>query len=120
MGKDEVEGTETHDGHDVGGVGEKWVMGDGEDGGDGVESEYDVGEFDGDKREQQHGDHALAVFDDEEVIGSKADRMDPGEPAEPEWSGFARVCLWIFWKEQTDGRDEEDGGEEIGDPVEVG
>ena len=118
VGEEEVERAEAHDGHDVRGVGEEGVAGDGEDGGDGVEREDDVGEFDGDEGEEEDGDHAAAVFEDEELVLAKADGMEAGEPGDP-----ARGVGFVFFlggENEADGGDEQDGGEGVADPVEAG
>ena len=112
----EVEGAKAHDGHDVGGVGEEGVAGDGEDGGDGVEGEDDVGELDGDEGEEEDGDHATAVFADEEWSWRRLTGWRRGA------TRSTRGVLSGFWAEgrmQADGGDEEDGGEEVADPFEA-
>jgi hypothetical protein len=68
VGEQEEERTETHDGEDVRGVGEEWVAGDGENGGDGVEGEDDVGGLDGDERQGEHGEHGDAALAGEEDV----------------------------------------------------
>ena len=57
------------------------MAGDGEDGGDGVEREDDVGELDGDEGEQEDGDSGAAVFADNEVVLAQADGMEALETA---------------------------------------
>ena len=118
MGEEEVERAESHDGHDVGGVGEEGVAGDGQHGGDGIECEYDVGEFYGDEGEAEDGGEEPSVFDDEEVILTEADGVELGEPLDPNGGCFEIVRR--LREEQAYGGDEEDDGEEVGDPVEAG
>ena len=117
VGEEEVEGAETHDGHDVRGVGQKWVARDAEDRGDGVEREDDVGEFDGDKGEEENGDHAATVFDDEELVLAEAYGMETGEPGDP--AGGVGFVFLGGWENETDGGHEQDGGEGVADPVEA-
>jgi len=85
VGEEEVEGTKSHDGHDVRGIGQEGMAGDGEDGGNGVEREDDVGEFDSDEGEEEDCDHAPSVFHDKELVLAKADGMEAGEPGDPAW-----------------------------------
>jgi len=116
VGEQEVKRTEAHDGHDVRGVGEEGLAGDGEDGGDGVEREDDIGEFDGDEGQKENGDHALAAFEDEELVLTEADGVEAGEPRDPSRSvGFFFFCAR---KDQTNGGDEQDCGEDVADPLE--
>ena len=117
VGKEEVERTKAHDSHDVRGIGEKGVLRDGEDGGDGVECEDQVGEFDCDECEEEDRDHAAAVFDDEELVLTEADGVDAGEPGDP--AGCMGFVFFFGGKDQADGGDEQDGGEGVADPVEA-
>jgi len=94
------------------------VPGDGEDGGDGVEGEDDVGEFDGDEGEEEDRNHAGAVFVDEETVLTKADGMNAGEPVDP--SGGVGFVLLFFREDEADGGEEENGGEDVADPVKTG
>ena len=73
----EVEGAQAHDSHDVRGVGEEGMAGDREDGGDGVEGEDYVCDFDGEEREEEDGGEATAIFDDEEFVLAQADGAEP-------------------------------------------
>lgn len=114
----EVERSETHDGHDVRGVSEERVASDGEDGGNGVEGEDDVGEFDGDQGQKEDCDHALAALEDEELVLTKAYGVEAGEPGDP----AGRFGFWLFGarENETDGGDEQDSGEDVADPLEAG
>lgn len=60
-GEDEVEGAQAEDGEDIGGPGDHRRAGNCEDGGDGVEGEDEVGEFDGEDDEQERGEHEAAI-----------------------------------------------------------
>ena len=93
------------------------MAGDREDGGDGVEREDDVGEFDGDEGQEENRDHALAVFDDEELVLTKADGVEAGEPGDPAW-GVGLVFLGAG-QDQTNGSDKQNSGEDVADPLEV-
>ena len=117
VGKKEVEGAETHDGHDVGGVGQEGVAGDGENGGDGVEREDDIGEFNGKQGQEENGDHAAAIFADEKMILAEADGVDAGDPFDP---AGRRLGLLGGGQDKADGGDEQNGGEDVADPLEVG
>jgi hypothetical protein len=117
VGKKEIERSETHDGHDVRGVGKEWVAGDGEDGGNGVQGEDNIREFDGEQSEEEDSDHAAAVFADEELVLAKADRMDAGDPLDPAGCGLDRLGRG---QDEANGGDEQDGGEEVTDPLEAG
>ena len=80
----EEERTQTHDGEDVGRVGDEKMARDGEHGGDGIEREDDVGDLDGEQGEKKHGDHAGAVFSGEEDVGAERNGVDAGDPTDPE------------------------------------
>jgi hypothetical protein len=116
VGDEEVEGAESHDGHDVRGIGEEGMPGDGEDGGDGVEREDDVGEFDGDESEKEYGNHRAVLFADEKSVLAQADGVDASEPGKP---AGGVVFFRTGRDDQADGSDEKDRGEEIADPVEA-
>ena len=116
--EEEVEGAQAHDGHDVRGVGQEGVTGDGEDGGDRVECKEDVGELDGEEAEEEHGGHAAAALADEELVLAEADGMDAGEPFDPA-RGACRL-LFLLGDEEADGGGEQDEGEHIADPGEAG
>ena len=70
-GEEEVHGAESEDGEDVGGEDDKGVTRDAEDGGDGIESEDKVGEFDADEDEEEGGGHSFSVDFDEETFAVK-------------------------------------------------
>lgn len=116
-----VERTQSHDGHDVGGVGEEWVASDGENRGDGVEGEDKVGEFDGDKAKEQDGDEGASCgtfgCGDKEAVLTEADRVDFGKPAQPDGGLFAGG-IGVGHKE-TDGSCEKDQSEDIANPMEA-
>ena len=97
-------------------VGEEWVAGDGKDGGDGVEGEDDVGELDGEEREEEHRDHGAAGLVDPEVVLPEADGAEPLEPGDPDRRG-GRVLL--LREQQADGGEEQNGGEDVADPMEA-
>ncbi len=94
------------------------MAGDGEDGGDGVECEDDVGEFDGDEGEEEDGDHAATVFDDEELVLTKADGMQAGEPGYPAWG--VGLVFFVGGQDEANGGKEQDGGEDVADPLKAG
>jgi len=81
--QNEVERAQAHDGHDVGGVGQEGVAGDGEDGGNRVEGEDYVAELDGDESEQQEGRGGAAILADEEAVLARADGVQASKPGEP-------------------------------------
>ncbi len=93
------------------------MAGDGEDGRDGVEGEDDVSELDGDEGEEEDGDHAVAVFVDERTCpGRRLTGWTRASQAIQRGCGSPLFCR----REGRGGRrDEEDGGEEIADPVEA-
>ena len=116
VGQEEVERAQTHNGHDVRGIDQKGMAGDGEDGGDGVQGEDYVGEFDGDEGKAEDRHHAATVFKDEELVLAKADGVDAGEPGDP--ARGVGAFFFVGGKDEADGGDEQDGGEEIADPLE--
>ncbi len=116
--QNEVERAQAHDGHDVGGVGEEGVAGDGEDGGDRVHGEDNVAELDSDEREQQEGGGGAAILADDEAVLARADGVQAGEPCEP--AGRSGGLGLIFGDKKADSSYEEDCGEGVGDPGEVG
>ena len=79
----EEEGTETHDGKDVGEVDDEGVGGDGENSGDAVDGEDNVGEFDDEEDEEEGCHEAAAVFLDKEVVAF--DMAAEGEEAAGEF-----------------------------------
>ena len=111
----EIKRAKAHDCHDVRCIREEWVAGDGEDGGNGVEGEDNVGELDGDQREEEDGSPPVLVFDDEEVVLVETDGVYFRKPADPD-RGFLTMR---GGHDETDGSDEEDSGEDIADPGEA-
>ena len=116
MSQEEVEGAQTHDGHDVRGVGQEEMAGNGEDGGDGVQGEDHVGELNGDEGEAEDRHHAAIVFNDEELVLTKADGADAGEPGNP--AGGVGFFFFVGGKDEADGGKEQDRSEDVGDPLE--
>jgi len=116
--QDEVEGAQADDGHDVGGVSEEWIAGNGEDSGDGVEGEDDVGDLDGDEGQQEHGDDGAAAAEDDKSVLTGADGMQAGEPGDP--AGRCVGLVGLGGDDEADGGDEKDGGEDVGDGGEAG
>ena len=116
VNEEEVERTEAHYGHDVRGIGKEGMAGDGEDRGNGVEGEDDVGELDGEESEEEDGDPGVAVFADEELVLTETDGVDAGDPGDP------TGCLFVALgrgQNQADGGDEQDGSEGVTDPGEA-
>ena len=122
----EVERAEPHYGHDVRGVGQERVPGDGEHGRDGVQREDDVGELDGDEREEEDGGHAPlssltgGALADKEGVLAGADGVHALEPGDPARLVRRTRELRLSWHEKADGGDEEDGAEDIGDRMKAG
>jgi hypothetical protein len=94
------------------------MTGDGENGGDGVEGEDDVGKLDGDEGEGEDGDHAAVGFANEKAVLAQTDGVNLGEPFEP----ARRVGFFCgaFGEEQADSGYEKDGCEDVADPMEAG
>ena len=83
IAEQEEEGTQTHDGKDVGEVDDEGVGGDGENSGDAVDGEDNVGEFDDEEDEEEGCHEAAAVFLDKEVVAF--DMAAEGEEAAGEF-----------------------------------
>ena len=114
----EVKRAQSHDRHDVRGVGEEWLAGDGEDGGDGVEREDDVGELDGDEAAKR----MVAVGRPFSRTMKRSWRRLMGwRRVSHRSSGVfsGGVGLWLLRDEEADGGDQQDEGEDISDAVEA-
>ena len=82
-----------------------------------VKGYEDGGEFDGEEGQEEDGDHRAAIFADEELVLTKANGVDAGEPGDPAGCG---LDLLGRGQEEADGCDEEDGAEGVADPLEAG
>ena len=120
-GEQKEERAQTHDGQDIRCVGDEGVASDRKDGGDGVEGKDDVGDFDGDEREEKHGDHGGAALADEEDVGAVRNGVDAGHPADPDGlSGRFLFGIVACGQDEADGGGQKDEAEDVIDPVKAG
>lgn len=115
-GEQDVKRAQAHDGHDVRGVGQERLARNAEHGGDGVEGEDDVGDFDCREREEENGGHPATAFAHEEAVLAVADGREPGEPANPA-GGFGAIGF-CGGHDEADGGDEQDCAEDVVNPGE--
>ena len=113
VAQQEEEGTESHDGEDVGEEDDEGVGGDGEDGGDAVDGEDDVAELDDQQHEEEGGHECTAVFADEEVVAVHLARDGEETAGELDGGMVGGVdFLLAFLDEHLDAAIDEDDAED--------
>jgi hypothetical protein len=120
-GEGEVEGAQAEDGEDVGGEDEEGVAGDADDGGDGIDGEDDVGGFD-DEEDEEHGGHGAAAVGEasEEAVGVVGGRDGEDFAGETDEDGVLEVVGVVAAAAgDFDGGVDEEGTEDVEDPLEV-
>lgn len=119
-GEQEVHGAQAEDGEDVGGQDDEGVGGDGEDRGDGVDREDDVDDADQGDDDGERGGHAYAVDQGEEFFAVVV-RGDGDAAANPvEGRVVVEVGFLAGGPPHLDTGEEQEGAEEVEDPVEFG
>lgn len=116
----EVEGAEAEDGEDIGGVDDEGVPCDSEDGGDGVDGEDEVGEFDDEKGDEEGCGHEGTLMANKEVavVVVPGDRDEATEEADNK--GLLRVDIGFLFGDHLDAREDEKGTEDVDDPGKFG
>ena len=111
---------QAQDGEDVGRVDQKRVLGDGEDGRDGVQGEDNVGNLHQREHNEQRRDEPDAVLAHHETLAHVI-RRDAEVPAhELRHTVAGQVRLVVDGHEHLDAGDDEEGAEDVDDPVEGG
>ncbi len=117
-GQGEVHGAEAEDGEDIGGKDEEGFVGDGEDGGDGIDGEEYIGGFDNQEGEHKRGDGLFSVETGEEffVVEVAGNGVNFTEESDHEVAVGAN--FFFAGEEDFQGGEDEQSPEDVNDPFE--
>lgn len=115
----EVDRAQAENREDVRGENNEGVLGDREDGGDGVDGEGEVGAFDHEEDDEERGGDAAAFPGDEKVAVAVAARDGEVFSKKADDDVFGGVDIVLFWQSHFDAGEDEKNAEAVDEPFEA-